>query len=649
MSEQKEKKKTKGIIRWEAIIPTLIISVLVGAYFHLFFDHHLKSGLEWAGYQAVGAEVDIASVKTSFFDASLSIQGIDITDSENPSQNSISIGEIRYAMLWDALLRVKFVINEAVVEKIEFNKPRSKPGKVKPPEPIDNSPSFIEKEGEKIANKALDQVETKYDNNVMGDVAALLGGGSSNAQLGKLDAQLASKKLAKDLETSLNSKKTEWEQKLKSLPKADDFQKLGAQLGQVKTSGFNSPDELQKSLSEIDRIFKDADSKYKELQAANSSFNSDLNGLQTGLKDLDQQIKSDIKELEKHFKIPQLDAKSIAMSLFMPYVQPYKDKLFKYRAMLYKYAPPNLLNKDKEPEVAIQPRPRSKGLTYEFGRPNSYPLFWIKKTAVSSQAGASPYSGFIEGQITDITTNQLLTGKPTVAQIKGDFPAAGISGFSTVLSVDNRKALSLITMDTKVQKFPVKQKNLVNSDDVSLGFNKAQGSTTAQAKLVGYKDLNLEIKNQFQNIDYAVTAKEKTAEEILKKIFNDIKMIDLNVSSAGVLPRVDFNISSNIGSEVQKGLQKEVEAQIAIARKKINDYVEAEVSKNRQAIEAQIQQFKGQIDSEIKKLQQQADSEKKKAESKTDQAKKDAENQAKGKIEQEGKKAVDDLKKKFGF
>lgn len=649
MNKVAQQNKKTGFIRWEAIVPAFVIFSLTVGYFHFFFDRHLKSAIEWAGYQAAGAEVNVADVKTSFFKATLSIKGIDITDADQPNQNSISIGEIRYGMLWDALLRVKFVIEEAAVEKIEFNKPRSKPGKVKPPEPIDNSPSLLEKEGAKLANKALDQVEDKYQDNVLGNVAALLGGGSSGAQLDKLDAQLISKQKAKDLENRVNAKKSEWEAKLKSLPQADDFQKLGNQLSQVKTSGFSSPEELQKSLSEIDRLFKEADAKYKELQNANSSFNNDLGTLQSGLKDLEQQIKTDVKELEKHFKIPQLDAKSIAMSLFLPYVQPYKDKLLKYKALFYKYAPPNVVNKDNEPEIAIQPRPRSKGVNYEFGRPNSYPLFWIKKTAVSSQAGASPYSGFIQGQITDISTNQLLTGKPTVVQLKGDFPAAEVSGFSTLLTIDNRKAINQIALDLAIQKFPVGQKNLVNSDDVMLGFNKADGSTVAKVTLADYKNFDLQINNQFQNIEYLVSAKQKIADEVLKKIFNDITLIDLNFSSSGVLPRIDFNISSSIGTQIQRGLQKEVEAQIAIARKRINDYVNAEVTKNKQAIEAQLAQLKAQIDNEIKKLQQQAESEKKKAESKTDQAKKDAENQAKSKIEQEGKKAVEDLKKKFGL
>ncbi|MEK6772996.1 MAG: TIGR03545 family protein [Bdellovibrionota bacterium] len=653
-NKPKKIKKPKGPIRWEAIVPVTIIVLVMVLYFHFLFDLHLRKTMEWVGYQVVGAEVDVEKLETSFFKASLRIQGVNITDADQPKQNSISIGDIRFSMLWDALLRAKIVVNEVAVEQIEFNKIRKTPGKVKPPEPVTpEKDSAMSKEAEKVKGLALNQIEKKGEDNVLGDIVAMLGGSSSDMQLEKLNQSLISKEKAKALEADFQKKQTAWQERIKQLPQGKDFQMLGDRLGKVKTSNFKSPQELQDSLKEIDSILKEGDAKLKVVQTANSDFNTDLKGAQDGLKDLDAQIKADIKDLEKHFKIPKIDAKSISMSVFKKYLAPYMEKVNKYKAMYEKYAPPNLIKKkdgsNEEPEIAIQPRPRSKGVTYEFGRPNSYPLFWLKKTSISSQAGASPYSGDIKGQITDITSNQVLTGKPTVIDIAGDFPPQNIRGTDLKIVLNNTTSVSKADLTFKVGSYPLAEKEFVQSPDVKIGFKKAQGSLLVNAHLEAYKDLKMKLDNQFKNIDYDVSSKDAVADSILKNVFAGIPQVSLVAEANGLLPHINFDIESNLGSELQKGFQKQIQLKIDEARKKIEQYVQKEIAQHKEKIEGQINQLKSQVEKELKKVQDQAEAQKKAAESKTDQAKKDAENQGKKKLEEEGKKAVDDLKKKFGL
>ena len=210
-----KKKKPKGALRTEAVLPFTIIVLLVIIYFKLFFDSNLRSALEFAGYKVTGAEVDIAELETSFFKASIRIQGIEVTDSLKPSHNSISIGDVRFGMLWDALLRGKVVIKEVVVEKIEFGKPRKSPGKIKPPEPVlvsedDGKPSALQMEAEKVKDKALSATESKYNNNVLGDIAGMLGGTDSKVQMDKIEGTLLSKEMA----TKLNAPRKNSEEEI---------------------------------------------------------------------------------------------------------------------------------------------------------------------------------------------------------------------------------------------------------------------------------------------------------------------------------------------------------------------------------------------------------------------------------------------------
>lgn len=642
-----KKVKTKGPIRWEAIIPFAIICALIALYFNLFFDGHLRRALEWAGYNAVGAEVNVAQVETSFFNASLRIRGIEITDSENPTHNSLKIGDIRFSMLWDALLRAKVVINEAAVEQIAFNVKRSHPGKVKPPEPVSNEPGMAEK----LKEQALQEAQERAGENVLGDIIAMLGGADSNAQLQKLQESLPSKAMLEKFDTDLKTKKQVWDEKLKSLPQGKEIEALGARLEKIKTKDFKTPQELQTSLQDLDKIFKDGESMYKKVQATGGDLDKDLKSLEAQYKQIESQIKTDIKTLEQHFRIPKLDAKALTMALFNKYLQPYKAKFYRYKAMADKYLPPNLLkkNREKEEDVVVQPHPREKGISYEFGRPNAYPLFWVKRTGISSQAGASPEAGNIKGEILNITSNQKTIGKPTTLNVAGDFPAQDITGLELQVVLDNRKPESMIDFNAKVASYAIAGKNLIESTEVEIAFEKANGRFDLKGQLAGLKKLNLTMENNFSNINYKVSAKNEIADQILKSVFGGIPLVTLSVDAQGVIPSIPLAINSNLGSELQKGFEKQIQAKIDEARKKIQALIDQEIGKQKAAVEAQLNQLKGQFDQEIKKAQAQIDSQKKQAESRVEAAKKDFENQGKKQLEKEGQKALDELKKKFGL
>ncbi|MGZ3771176.1 MAG: TIGR03545 family protein [Bdellovibrio sp.] len=645
--DKNTKKKSKGIIRWEAIIPFLIICFIVSLYFTLFFDTHLRRGLEWVGYKAVGAEVDIAKLETSFLKASLRIQGIEITDAEKPTHNSVTIGDIRFSMLWDALLRAKIVVNEAAVEQIAFDVQRKHPGKVKPPEPEpkSNQPGFAEK----LKEQALKEAQEQAGQNVLGDVIAMLGGTGAESQLEKLKESLPSKKMLDTFDADLKAKQTNWDQRLKTLPQGKDIQALNERLNKIKYKDFKTPQELQTSLQELDKVAKDGDAMYKQVQATSDDLNKDLKNLESQYTAIEKQIKTDVKSLEQHFHIPQLDAKALSAAVFNHYLAPYKAKFFRYKAMADKYLPPNLLKKDKQEVTVVQAHPREKGISYEFSRANSYPLFWIKRTGVSSQAGTSPDAGNIKGEILDITSNQALVSRPTVASLAGDFPGKEILGFLIRLSLDNTKELSEIIYKLKVDSYPISGRDLVKTPEVQIMFNKANGSLNVEGKIIGLKNVSIALNNTFSKIDYSIAAKNEIADQILKAVFTGIPTVNLTVDGQGELPAIPLSINSNLGGELQKGFEKQIQAKINEAHQRIQAIVDQEIGKQKAQIDSQLKQLKTQLDNQVQKAQSQLNDQKKLAESKADQAKKDAEAQAKKQLDKEGQKAVDELKKRFGL
>ncbi|MFN7728219.1 MAG: TIGR03545 family protein [Bdellovibrio sp.] len=649
-----KKPKKKGPIRTEAAVPLLIVIVLTWGYFHFLFDRNLKSALEYLGYQVIGAQVDIASLETSFWKGSFRLQGLQITNAQKPTSNMVAIGDIRFDVLWDGLLRARFVVDEMAVEQIQIDVPRKSPGRVKPPVPIkpgDKGPSKLEKEANKLKDRALDQTEAKYNDNVLGDLAGLLGGASGDDQLAKIEGTLTSKKRLNELTQAYNEKSKVWQQKIAALPKPKEIDALGEKVKKIKTSNFKSPQELVESVNQLKAVAEEADQKYKNLAETGSTINTDLKQFEQGLNELDALVQKDIAELENRFKIPKLDAKNLAQSLFRPYIDPSLQRLSQYRGMAEKYMPPNLMKKGKPDEVDIQmqPRPRADGTTYEFGKPKSYPIFWVRKISISSKASPTLGTGNLAGLITDVTSNQVLIGKPTTASLKGDFPTMSIQGFEFKGTFDNLKADSKISYDMNVADYPIVGRSIVQSADVTIAFEKAQASIQSKGQLVGLRDFEFTLNNDLKQVDYQIQAKNEIVDSILKNVFKSLPVLTIDVQGEGRLPGLGLAINSNLGPELQRGFENAVKAKIDEAKLKVQNFINEQVGKEKAKLEGNFNKVKGQVDGEIKKLQSQLDSKKKEAEGKMNVAKKDEENKAKKGIENEAKKAAEELKKRLGF
>ncbi len=646
----KEHKGLKKIIRFEAVLPVVVIIFIFVLYFKLFFDLHVRKGLEWGLTSALGAEVNIENFETKISDLSLKIQKIQITDSNNPKLNVIQVGEVRFSAMWDAILRAKLVVNEAAVENIEFAVPRKSPGYIAPPDPQDQPNQEKESSVDKLKNQSLQIVENKYDNNVIGDAANWLGN-TNKDPLDGIEANLQSKSLIEKFQAEVSSKQKDWDQRLKTLPKPEEFDALGKKLSQVKTSNHKDLNELTKSLKELDEILKEADSQYKTLDNANKDLNSDIKKIDQDVKLIQSQVEQDIRDLEKHLKIPKLDSQSIAKSIFASYLAPYQQKFFHYKKLADKYLPPNVMNKNKNsPDESIQPRPRAKGLSYEFGRPRSYPLLWIKRTKISSQAGMSPHSGFIDGEIRHISTNQILTDEPLIAEIKGDFPSAELKGLYTLVKFDNRKKDSVIDFKFSLDSYPVQTpKKLIDSPEVSLDLTKSNGRLSVSAKIEALKKYSFDLKSTLTQFSFNVDSKQNVVKEIFNNALKSIPEIFITAEAKGSLPNFPLQIDSNLARELGKAFEIELRAQVEKAKKELQAKVNAEINKNRESLNQKIADLKNKVQGEINKLKLQADNQKKSAENKIQNTKKESENKGKKQLEKEGEKVLKNLKKKLKF
>lgn len=620
--EEKKKKKPKGPIRLGAVIPVTIFVVLVVLFNIYFLDTTIKKVIEYGGTYANGAEVNVGKVETSFKELKFSVKNIQFTNKKKPTHNIFEIGNLQFQMLWDAILRGKAVISLAELGDIKVDTKRARPGHVPPP------PKASETSAK---DKALTVAKEQFQGNVFGDIAAVAGGASAQDTGDAIKEGLESEKKFKELENKINDQKAKLEKSFKDLPSQNELKDLEKRLRNIKWKDLGNLAKAPGVLKEADNLKKDIDKAIKKFKNAEKEVKESDKLLKNAYKEAEASVEGDIAAVGKRMKIPTLNPEGIARSLFGEEVFSKIDELKGYYAKIEKYLPPKKKGPSEQDLLKEKvKKERGEGKNYSFGTPNSYPLFWLKLAKINSENE----QGTVAGKITDVTNDQAMLGKLTKVNLKADFPPQKITGIEGEMTIDHRDE-PMATISGQVASFPVSNKAISKSSDVTFVIDKADGGSKIEAKLTP-KRADVRIKNSFTKIDFKTKAKSKVVDEVLEDVAKRTQLLTLDAKVTGKWDALGFDIKSNLAQVIQNSVQGLVQAKIKEMQDKIRKDVEAAINKQKKQVQGQIDQLKGQYEGELAKAQKELDkvngqlkSEEKKAKKQADKEKKKLEKKLK--------------------
>lgn len=590
-SSEPKKVKTKGPIRFEAIIPVAILSGLTFGYFSLYFDLHMKKGIEYVATMANGAEVNVGSVRTSFLRGDFNLNQLQVTNVERPSHNSIEIENIHFKYLWDALLRMKFVVEDASINNIQIQSPRKSPGFVIPPEP--KSPSKIDE----LKNEIVAQVKDKYKASVLGDVLSVLEGEDFEAQIQKIRESLKSEARVKAMISDVKGKEEYWNKKIKELSDTSKLKAIEVEVQNI-SKNKNIKDQIE-GVKKLTDLLKEVNTQYKNVQTAATQLQTEVKTVAGYPAELQKVINDDIASLKGRLSIPKIDFKDMAMHLFMGEFTGYIAKARKYQSLAEQYIPEKKAT--DEDDVIIPPR-RSEGVNFEFPKTTGYPAFWLKRAGISSTGTAESYAGNVSGELTNVSTAPKQIGKPIVLALKGDFPKTQILGAQIKIEADYTKAVSRQSALIEVQSFVVPEKMFVQDEKMKFGFTNANASSRIKAELQG-DNVQMNWNSTIRKPSFVVETKNKVATEMLNNIVNNIPAITVDGKASGTFKTLDFSLTSNLGDELGNGFQREISAKINEAEAKINTFVEKKIKAPKNQLMASLNSNTKNL-SDLNKLQE---------------------------------------------
>jgi uncharacterized protein (TIGR03545 family) len=615
-----KKKKAKGPIRYEAIVPITLVVLLIFAYFKFFFDYHLRKGIEYGATYANGAEVNVGFLNTSFWNASLRMGNIQVTNKEAPKQNIIQIGGVSFKTDWDGLLRGKVIISDAAIDDIMVNTPRKHAGRVLPVKKSSGNAM------ETLKGQALQETQKVLDGNIFGDVAAVAGGENYKDKLKDMQGELKSAQFIAKMETELKTKEVLWKERIAKLPKKEEFKAIEARVKAIKVDG-KDPASAVRAIAEIDSLYKEVDSKVKAVKESKEALNSDIAEYKNIYGDIQKFVDEDIKDLEGKLGIPSLDPKDLAMRVFGRQFGSQIQRAEKYMRIAREYMPPPKKPGEKE---EITPREREVGKSYKFPITKYYPQFWLKRAHINSKATEGGFSGNIAGDILNVTNEPHTLGLPAEAKLSGDFPHSNISGVVLHAIIDHTTDVPKESGVIRVGAFPLEDMMLSKSHDVTFGFKKAIGSSELKAELQEEK-LSINFDATFDKIDYIVESEKAKVKEILTGIAGGLGALTLNGHADGTWKNMSLGLNSNLGARLQAALKAEFDKQISGLKEQLRAKVNEKVAGQKEKLMAQVKGFEEKYgvslksqDEAINSLKAKLDEEKNKATKKQGQKLEDA-------------------------
>src|SRR5690606_17660468 len=121
----------------------------------------------------------------------------------------------------------------------------------------------------------------------------------------------------------------------------------------------------------------------------------------------------------------------------------------------------------------------------------------------------------------------------------------------------------------------------------------------------------------------------------------------VNAAARGTWSKFDLSINSNLGDDLAKGFKQQINAKLEEAKLKLKAFVDGRIKGEKDKLEAQFNKIKSQVTGQIDNKKKELDKARKEAEKQISGEKKQA--GGGNKVQDAGKKAVKDLKKKLGF
>lgn len=523
--------KTKtNIIRWWGLIPFLVIVGLIAGFVLLFLDGLIESTIEEQGSRALGAQVDVGSVKTSLLDQSITLRGIEIANADKLDENIVQIGNFTFNFDLGQAMSRKLIIDELTAEGIAFNTKRKTPAKPVKKPVQEKEPEPEKKKGGGMTLPGMDLVKGMKFNSP----AEIL----KNEKLETLERVEQVKQDVKTIQQT-------WKDKIQNQFGANALDELKKKVDalQQRAKNISGPADVQAITADIQSLRGDIEGRINEIKNLKTGLEAEARKARALVSDLKDLPKKDFERLKKKYS---LDLKG-GVGLVAAFIKgPFKEHLDTARRYYEKARP--YLKKKKQPEVPKpEPPARGKGVTIEFLKPTPVPDLLVRHGRLS----LTLFDQQIAGDLKDLSDNQKIHGRP----MRVTFDAANnpkFGRFNLDLTVDRTGITARDTLKTRIESLKLSGFQAGDAIKVEKGGADIQGSLNIVEEQALTGDIKVKVRDAALEL---VQAGDDEISKILKKTLATVDRFYINFLISGTLDETKVDIESDLNQILDRAIR----------------------------------------------------------------------------------------------
>ena len=568
------------VFRWRAVGPLLVLFVILAVLWWLFADTIARRATQEMGTQLLGAKVEIQDMHLDLKNGDVTIRGLTIASPHEAFKNLLQADELVADIDVIPLTEKKLVIDRIAANGLRFGTTRETDGRVA-------AKSDGKGSGATVAERALAETR-EWASQFEVPVLQLATGKIS---IDSLDPRrLSALPAAEALGTRADSMQKSWRTAADSLRLGRTLDSAAATLEKLKTARATDLATLNEGRQAIDRLKRASD----RVTAFERGVKTGMAGLQSGLAGLDSARGRDYAFARNLLKLPSLDAPEIGRALFAPAaIQPFEKVLY-YAQLARRYMPPGLL-----PRASTGPeRVRRSGEDVRFPKERELPGFLLRTAELSFLLRPnSDQPQRYAGQLSGLTSDPALYGRPMVASASGPQLAAGAM-------LNHLRGVPVDTVGATVGGMSLPSFAVPG---LPLRLDPGVGTTVLGVNLNG-DTIHARFALRSSDVKWArdtgggaagQNLTNTTMGDLIWRTVSGISELDLEARLSGEVHRPQLAVRSNLDQAIANRVRAVMGEEIAAAERQVRARVDALVKDKVDPVRAQVTTLQTQANAQI--------------------------------------------------
>lgn len=621
------------IFRWGGLIGFVVFTALLVAVGFLFIDGWAKKGLEAAGFNMNGAEVNVGGANLTLSPLGFVFEDVEVANADKPTHNLLSLERMALQVNFPQLFLGNVRIEDVTIEGVSQDTERAKPAQVAAVE------TQTEVQNNGAVSKAKESVSAKASQ--FPEPSDIISEQTENT-----------KAAVNNAEDTLNKSKQQVDSSVEALPGDEELAAYRTRIAEIKALELDSLENIQTAQKLVESVTKDVAQDKLAIEAVKLSVNNAVSESKKAVNAVLDAPADDWEQLQKDYPLNKESAVKVARLLLG---ESFFERVDQARYWYEKASPWLARLKSDDTEEATPER--LDGQYIRFPHPNPTARFQLDNANLTFVADSWPW----QLNIQDVTTHTGDLFKPTLLTLR-----RGEAG-NEALVVDGRldnvdgKSVDRFVLKGNGVRFAAQKTELAGTE-----INWTPSNANVTGELISTDgNLSGNVTLTFPQNEFSASGSGSSS-RYLSQALAGIETFKVTIAVSGTVLRPSFSVQSDLDNQLSSGLQDVARAQYEAWLTDVKAQLDAEVDKLKAPVEAQlarlenerdqiqerIDTFETEVENEIRSLESKVKEERQKlldkvqAEADAAKAKAAAELEAARKKAEAEKKAAEEAAKK---